>query len=324
MSNGDRSGIGKALGDNWRPLAVIAVGLILTVYLAWRLQPEQPYLPRYQPTDPKAAGYQAGGRDCSPASLTAVRDVGKRTAKSDDCADKAEDYRLKADDLIQQTRAADAAQSQARSAYEQGWLALWATLGGLWTLIAAGLAAAYARDAARESKRSADAAEAAIIEAQRIGEAQTAAFLSPKLIRVMPHGTGDILGDANFLLVDVENLGASPASNVTISGQIDMTVGDSGHSVIFSSDSADSRSISIRDPQAIQLAFGENKGDFIAAILAGSECKVNGELAICYVDIFDNKWLQPTTFDGQWRYNGIFTGGLVIKSMGAREKTAQK
>ena len=158
MSDSNRGGISKALADNWRPLCVIAVGLVFTVYLAWRLQPEKPDLPRYEPAKSQASSYQAGGRDCSPTALAAIRDIGKRTAKSDDCADKAEDYRLKADDLIQQTRAADGAQSQARSAYEQGWLALWATIGGLWTLIAAGLAAAYARDAAREGRRSADAA----------------------------------------------------------------------------------------------------------------------------------------------------------------------
>ena len=89
MPGSDRSGIGKTLVNNWRPLCVIAVGLVFTVYLAWRLQPEKPDLPRYEPTKSQASSYQAGGRDCSPTALAAIRDIGKRSAKSDDCADKA-------------------------------------------------------------------------------------------------------------------------------------------------------------------------------------------------------------------------------------------
>lgn len=162
MSGSNRNEFYKTIAANWRPLCVITVGIMLTVYFAWRLQPDKPDLPNYQPTIASSNNYQAGGSQCSPKAIAAISDEGKRTAKRDDCAYQAEDYRLKSDDLIQQTRAADAAQSQARSAYEQGWLNLWATLGGLWTLIAAGLAAAYARDAAKEGRRSADAAHASM------------------------------------------------------------------------------------------------------------------------------------------------------------------
>ena len=162
----NRGGVIETVKDNLKPLGVIVLGIAASIYLGLTLKPEKPNLPRYEPFDSQNGSYQPSASQCSPAALLAIRDVRKRAAKSDDCADKAEDYRLKADDLIQQSRAADAAQVQAILAYDQAWVALWATLGGLWTLIAAGLAAAYARDAAREGWRSANAAECTLTETE--------------------------------------------------------------------------------------------------------------------------------------------------------------
>lgn len=140
------------LADNWQVLSVIAAAMVVAALMLWLLQPKDPELLLYKPDDAKTAGYQADATNCSPEALASIRNVRKRSAQRNDCADKAEDHRLKTDDLIQQTRAADAARAQAISAGYQSRLALWATVGGFLTLVAAGLAAAYARDAAKEGK----------------------------------------------------------------------------------------------------------------------------------------------------------------------------
>lgn len=195
---------------SWRPLLVIIIGFALSVYLFIQLQPKKPDLPSYKPTYSQPSNYHPGGSECSPASLTAIRDIGKRARKSDDCAEQAQQHRLTTDDLIQQTRAADAAQAQTVIAFDQGWVALWATLGGLWTLIAAGLAAAYARDAAREGRRSADETR----EANRIANNAQRPWLEFNVELVWAIRKGNEF-DLSFI-VTCRNIGETVASNVKI------------------------------------------------------------------------------------------------------------
>jgi hypothetical protein len=87
---------------------------------------------------------------------------GKEAAReADRCAEAAEQHRLQGNDLIQQTRAANAAQESAWMAYEATRISLAGLLGGFLTIIAASFAAYYARKAYLETKRTANAAFAA-------------------------------------------------------------------------------------------------------------------------------------------------------------------
>lgn len=79
---------------------------------------------------------------------------GKKAAtEADRCAEAAEEHRLKSDDLVQQTRSANATELSAGFAYEVTRLTLIGLIIGLATTVAAAFAAYYARKAYREAAK---------------------------------------------------------------------------------------------------------------------------------------------------------------------------
>ena len=130
---------------------ILAVGLITAIavvigVLTW---PVVPSLKRYSYQRPDTEDYRPGGRDCEPNTLATIRDRRQRLSQADACAEKAQSYRHDRNDLVQQTRAADAAKAQAQVASQGLWTAWFQTIGGFMTLAAAMAAAIYARETAR-------------------------------------------------------------------------------------------------------------------------------------------------------------------------------
>jgi len=125
------------------------------------------------------------------------------------CRDREED---RSSDLCAEWKSADAAQSAAGAAW---WLGIAGAFIAALTLYVALKAALYARDAANhtatgadEARRSANAAEKAVGETQRIGEAQTRAYLS--II-----GCNAMFRDAKLSIQPtIRNSGQSPALEV--------------------------------------------------------------------------------------------------------------
>ena len=149
---------------------------------------------------------------------SAIQELPKGVAPDPGCPDGAEDRNS---DLCAQWKAADAA---ADSALWSWWMMLASFLGlgiGGGTLIAAWLAAKYAKDAARhtqrganEAERAADAAEASIAETIRIGEAQTRAYLAISKV------TARKVVDGLRFDVTIRNAGQSPALDVQLIAHI--------------------------------------------------------------------------------------------------------
>lgn len=133
-------------------VAALAVVGAITVAIGCWTWPISPRLTDYGEANPSNGHYRAGGHKCQPSALTAIRDSGKRIRQTDACAEKSEEYRQQTNDLIQQTRAADAAKAQADIATQQLWTGWMQTLGGFLTLAAAVGAAIYARDAAAHTR----------------------------------------------------------------------------------------------------------------------------------------------------------------------------
>lgn len=144
------------LRRNWLLLAALVVLAGITVAIGVVTWPLQSALKSYGEADPRNDRYAAGGEQCQPKVLSAIGDRIERAGRATACAKEAEEYRQKTNDLIQQTRAADAAQSQTEIASQQLWTGWLQTLGGFLTLAAAVGAAIYARAAAKETKRSND------------------------------------------------------------------------------------------------------------------------------------------------------------------------
>lgn len=137
----------------WRFIVTAVVCLAISVAVWFGLSPQKPELPPHPDNKAQAADYRAGGGNCSPQVLAGL--TGKpKASETDRCAEAAEQHRLQANDLIQQTRAADAAQSGARTAYDATRIALAGLVAGILTLIAAMAAAYYARRAFVHSSES--------------------------------------------------------------------------------------------------------------------------------------------------------------------------
>ena len=144
----------------------IAIGLIAALAAAigagtWPVIPE---LASYGEAKPTNSHYHAGGDECESTSLAAVRNGRERLHQADACTKEAEAYRQQTNDLIQQTRAADAANAQAQIASQQLWTGWLQTLGGFLTLVAAVGAAYYAKEAARHGDTAAKASNDAVAQ----------------------------------------------------------------------------------------------------------------------------------------------------------------
>lgn len=181
-------------------LTAIAVVAAFAVGIAWVTFPQFPTLDELDYGEPRNRDYSPGGRECEPANLAAIRDIKVRLDRAEDCQAKTEEYRQSSDDLVQQTRAANAAEAQAKVASQGLWTAWFQTIGGFITLAAAVAAAAYARDAARQGKRAADEANSSrqsFIERERAHLSVTNAQVSTAqpgrveiILRLSNNGTG--------------------------------------------------------------------------------------------------------------------------------------
>jgi hypothetical protein len=110
-------------------------------------------------------------------------------------------------DLCAQWKAADAAEVSADWAGDTFWLGLVGTVFGCFTLIAAALAAYYAKRAAEETKRGADAAHDAIVVTRELGQVQVRAYVAIGNIRVIGFNP-DMTPEISY---KIKNVGQSPA-----------------------------------------------------------------------------------------------------------------
>lgn len=146
------------LEGNRRILIAIGFGGIIACIIGIVTWPNTRDLDQFVYSDAQNQEFRPGGSECEPKAIASIRDSGARAIKADDCAQSAEDYRQNTSDLVQQTRAANAAEAQAAIANQSIWMAWFQTLGGFITLCAAVAAAVYARDAAKEGRNSATTA----------------------------------------------------------------------------------------------------------------------------------------------------------------------
>lgn len=192
---------------SYRRFIYTGFGCLIGSVLIWvAFSPSQPNLPFHPDSKPQPTDYQAGGSNCSPevlARLTGEKGASERKR----CTEAAEQYRLQTSDLIQQTRAADAAQASAWSAYESNRITLAGLIGGFLTLVAALFAAYYARRAYLENKRSADIAEEAL-------KIETRPFLHLESIDWIE---SEMDGELHFRFqFNIKNIGKLPANNVRV------------------------------------------------------------------------------------------------------------
>lgn len=195
------------LRRHWGILLALGVAVVGTPLLYIALEPGQPNLPAYEHAERGNEDYQAGGSRCQPSVLTAMRDSRDAASQRERCAKEAEDHRLQSNDLVQQARAADAAQAQARLAYDVAWMVVYGTIAGFLTLLAAGAAAFYARDAARAGKESLE-------HAQGVSHAELRPWIQISLRASSGYNNPEKV--SLYCLATLKNLGRTAAQEVRV------------------------------------------------------------------------------------------------------------
>jgi hypothetical protein len=196
---------GRWVKKNWRYPLVLA-GCLFGSALAWIIfSPAPPNLPAYNYSNAAHADHYPGGPSCKPAALAALSGVQAATERIR-CADAAEEYRLKASDLAQQTRAADAAQASVALGFVAIQITLLGLIIGFLTMVAALFAARYAKKAADSARDSHNLQEKAL-------QIQTRPFLVIKdfTVEELPR---DFEFNRFEITCHVENMGVLPAVNV--------------------------------------------------------------------------------------------------------------
>lgn len=160
---------------NWRFILAALGCLAFAGLIFFALRPSTP-LPPGKYIDASYSEYRPGGSRCDPARLKSLKGA-QAPIERDRCEETAEEYRLKSDDLLQQTRSADAAEALVDLTVGQSdMMAAGISVGAL-TLIAAFFAVLFARDAAAEARRGSNAAEGQLALTRNV----TAAELRPHL-----------------------------------------------------------------------------------------------------------------------------------------------
>lgn len=181
-----------------------AIAILVAVLIHANYEPTSPDLPSNGIVDGDSA-FQPGGRDCG----TAGRDLTSQQIR--ECEQQGEQYRLQFKDLVQQTRAANAAEAQAQLSFEVAHMVLIGTVGGFLTLFAVFAAAVFARDAAK-------AAEESLKHATRTSEYELRPWLQ---LEIEPglFWLDDEHAFAEYTLI-LTNLGKMPARGVFTDSRI--------------------------------------------------------------------------------------------------------
>ena len=174
--------------------------------------------PKQAATNPQSNAEQQQGRPLD-GIAPAIQDAAKPSEHDKECP-QGDDRR--SSDLCAQWKAADAARSASHAAW---WLGILGSVIGALTLAAAWKAALYARDAATHTQTGAKAAQDAVDETQRIGEAQVRCYLTGVSAEVAFTEEGTII-----VCSKIRNTGQSPARCVKVSGNVTIRTAE-GHKV---------------------------------------------------------------------------------------------
>ncbi len=268
------------LRSDWLKVFAISGLAILTPIFWFDFSPRPPDLPTYKASQGPERDYRAGGSRCSPEALARLGGA-EALAEKDRCAEAAEEHRLKSDDLVQQTRAADAARAGAILGYDVAMMTLVGVLLGLFTVIAAGLAAYYARRAYLEAEKSLKHQERA-----------TRLQLQPFLYWKSTSCEAEQLADGKCFVeirIDVQNAGQTPALNVRWNAQ--MCIRDAGDRTVRPILGEPDGSLIIPPQSSRQSVFG------IVIPQSYWDDVLNYKKDICVAShiIFDSRWAKGKT-----------------------------
>lgn len=187
---------------------LITVVALIGIVAIWNVfSPKATSLPIRNFEDARQGALSPTPLNCQPIAIAKMK--GDAAAEQIvECAKQAEQHRLDTNDLIQQTRAADAAAAQVDLSVQAIWLSFIQTLAGFMTLVAACAAALYARGAAAAAKDTYELDKAVSAHVDRPWLCLNVTVCTD--LKLVDQKTTTFKVD-----VYVENIGASPAHDVT-------------------------------------------------------------------------------------------------------------
>lgn len=196
--------------SDWGLIAAAIGVLVFAGAIALALYPEQPNLTGNTGYQTQAAGYRAGGPDCQPSEVDRLTG-GDLSRRGINCKEAEEQHRLQTDDLMQQRRAADAADASAVFSFQQTRIGAIGAAFGLITMFAAIGAAWYARDAAT-------AAKANLAHDRKVSDKELRPWISVKVkISLFDMNATNLKINYDAICT---NIGQTPAYNVQVSGTL--------------------------------------------------------------------------------------------------------
>jgi hypothetical protein len=266
------------LKNHWR--AIIAfVGYLAISGILWvNLRPAPPSVPAYQHLLARNSTYYPGGVACRPTQSTARAGGRKSRIDSDFCKEASEQYRLQTGNLLQQTRIADASWASADLSYRQTAIALTSAIVGLFTLLAAVIAALYA-------KRAAEAAEQSIKHGLDTSRSELRAYLMSDSEAIFR----DAENSRKFTgQITLKNTGATPATQMMVflekrfdydNGGVLRRESDQYQVGTLSPGANSNLNIDVILDEDSERAFDQNKG------------KITFELRSPFRDSFGDEWV---------------------------------
>lgn len=196
---------------NWY-FAATVVGYLAGAAILWAaLRPNWPIIPGSEYQKAEQSEYDPGSPRCLPSRLGGL-DGPEAADERYRCELAAEARRLAGEELVQQTRSAEADIAMVDLAYRQTLISLAAVLSSLLTLVAAFYAAWYARRAAEETSRSAKAAEDTLSHSRDLAELHLRAYMAPDLPTLERWPADDHGTDLGYRArVNFKNYGSTPA-----------------------------------------------------------------------------------------------------------------
>ncbi|HET9640992.1 MAG TPA: hypothetical protein VFP12_17510 [Allosphingosinicella sp.] len=283
--------------------AAAVAGTAAIAALSW---PDPPTLKRYAYEEARPGSVEGRGANCLPSRLAAIQDLVEAERQRIACAKEAEEHRLQTNDLIQQTRAADAAAAQAEIAKQVAWMTFLQTIGGFLTLTAAAAAAFYAREAAREGRRAADAAEKTLAHSAETARVELRPYLAVENESVYQEDEESIPRRI-WIRVGYNNTGATPA----LSGML--------HSEAWVEPGVDlprhtlDLTVATLLPRSTQHAnLGLNLIDEELEALQQEGARLKFDYELTFTDVFGEKWRHRQTFYASWEdvlAKNLFTEG---------------
>lgn len=286
--------------------------LVFAAFVWMAMRPEYPNLPSDEYKQAEETKYSPGSPACYPSRLETLpeREAADERYRCETQADK---HRLQGNDLIQQTRSADASVAAVSLTYRQLLIELAGAIFGSLTLLAAGYAAWYARHAAAAG---AESNKIATETAQR----QLRAYMGINSYDLTPYDIGAF--NSGRFMISMQNFGQTPAIALITQVSYAVTEWIDRDTVPEAWDYESGRfaiDVAPGAPMFREINFSEHAAPAMVELQTGASA-LWVKFDVSYEDIFRRRHEQTTFF---YSRRHSYRSGMLLPCRQSRETTEE-